>query len=422
MNFLFLKHKFLHIFLLLCLPVSLFSQCFEEAEVNFGEILDIAFVSNSNGYLTTKSYSYDDIDYLMTTDSGKNWIEVSTTTDFNGGLMECYSNRGVVFGKHNDTVAIEIFEDDIIERQMFLFPELNELLQMSIISTDTIVFLGKDDNDISCIGKIAIIDNSPEIIDLRQFDGENITQVYFDNQNKGWILIDENLHITEDFGVTSIEKLTGVLECDFYDENNFMYTTSSGLFCTYNSGLSSTLVAPSDELPLSMIDFILNFAPGLAWVGYTAGFVSTGTDFWLFDTNKQENLVISCNQNSANLTYKAYAYNENQIYFLREGGGLLYTLNNAGYTKLETNLVKPKENAVVYPNPATDRLVIDFESLNLSNKVSLLFYNALGQIILSKTVNYDENISVDVSGFRQGIYTIRVINGSISYTTKFIKE
>lgn len=78
----------------------------------------------------------------------------------------------------------------------------------------------------------------------------------------------------------------------------------------------------------------------------------------------------------------------------------------------------------VYPNPATDIVIISFDG-NLSTNVSLQITNAIGQTVYNSAINAfvkGENIQVDVSKFPAGIYEIRFIGDTQTIEQQFIVQ
>jgi len=67
----------------------------------------------------------------------------------------------------------------------------------------------------------------------------------------------------------------------------------------------------------------------------------------------------------------------------------------------------------VFPNPATDQLVIDLsDNINLSEPVLGTLVNMNGQTVHSFTLQQD-NTQLDVSGLPSGIYVLRVMEGNV---------
>lgn len=83
-----------------------------------------------------------------------------------------------------------------------------------------------------------------------------------------------------------------------------------------------------------------------------------------------------------------------------------------------------KEQFRIYPNPASDRLFIESYAVK-GKSIRVFVYNNLGQMMISqKWENSGGQIreELDISGFRAGMYLIRIVNSEDIYTQKVIKE
>ncbi|MFY8187277.1 MAG: M43 family zinc metalloprotease [Flavobacterium sp.] len=75
----------------------------------------------------------------------------------------------------------------------------------------------------------------------------------------------------------------------------------------------------------------------------------------------------------------------------------------------------------VYPNPAQSTLNIDIKSSDLLPE-NYVIYNALGQRIVNKTVENNVDLSIDISGFTNGVYFIQITREGESKTLQFVKN
>jgi len=75
----------------------------------------------------------------------------------------------------------------------------------------------------------------------------------------------------------------------------------------------------------------------------------------------------------------------------------------------------------VYPNPAKSTLNIDIKSSDLLPE-NYVIYNALGQRIVNKTVANNLDLSIDISGFTNGVYFIQITREGDSKTLQFVKN
>ena len=85
-----------------------------------------------------------------------------------------------------------------------------------------------------------------------------------------------------------------------------------------------------------------------------------------------------------------------------------------GITDFEFNSIS------IYPNPTHDLLNISLKAAELPN--SIIIYNALSQVVLSKNVSNTNDLIVNTSSYSNGIYFIKVIKDGTSKMVRFIKE
>lgn len=71
----------------------------------------------------------------------------------------------------------------------------------------------------------------------------------------------------------------------------------------------------------------------------------------------------------------------------------------------------------VYPNPATDKVVVMLNNVNKDTQIQVL--NALGQVVLTRT-NLTEKNELNTESFAKGVYFVRVSNGKEASTSKLI--
>ncbi|MGI8892722.1 MAG: T9SS type A sorting domain-containing protein [Bacteroidia bacterium] len=91
------------------------------------------------------------------------------------------------------------------------------------------------------------------------------------------------------------------------------------------------------------------------------------------------------------------------------------------FTSLGTSLSELKDfNISVYPNPVTDKLIIDLSSDATFNEVQLI--DITGRIIMSQIVNNNnDQISINVKDLSSGIYTVLLQGKDATAATKIIK-
>jgi photosystem II stability/assembly factor-like uncharacterized protein len=109
---------------------------------------------------------------------------------------------------------------------------------------------------------------------------------------------------------------------------------------------------------------------------------------------------------------KIYCIDANTCYAVGDSGTVLKTVNG-GITGLGDNL--PANSGIsIFPNPASDKLIINLNSSEFEIEV----YNSFGKR-LRKIKNENE---LDVSNLPGGIYFIKIFNGNKYFSKKFIIE
>jgi hypothetical protein len=85
-----------------------------------------------------------------------------------------------------------------------------------------------------------------------------------------------------------------------------------------------------------------------------------------------------------------------------------------------TNPTEELEDQVfIYPNPATDRLII---AGRISEISSLTIFDVQGKIVGTREVSLMENQKIDISGLAEGFYFLRIRSGKNIITKKFLKR
>lgn len=89
------------------------------------------------------------------------------------------------------------------------------------------------------------------------------------------------------------------------------------------------------------------------------------------------------------------------------------------YAGIDSPDSKNKNIISVYPNPANDKLYINFNSDNGSEKINYSIIDLYGRMVLENKFNSAEYI--DISNLAEGVYFIRIVDGMQVSTNKFIK-
>ncbi len=84
---------------------------------------------------------------------------------------------------------------------------------------------------------------------------------------------------------------------------------------------------------------------------------------------------------------------------------------------ISINLGNKNAGITVYPNPATSLIKISFPS---SGRYEVSLLNIGGQIVNNTVLTTSDNLVLNVSGFKTGIYFVRIIHNGITETKKLI--
>ncbi len=78
-------------------------------------------------------------------------------------------------------------------------------------------------------------------------------------------------------------------------------------------------------------------------------------------------------------------------------------------------------NFIIYPNPANDNITIENASLNNNQAEMISIYNMQGQLLLQQLIQ-QQKIEINISGFTNGMYIVRVKTEKGVEVKKFVKE
>ena len=79
------------------------------------------------------------------------------------------------------------------------------------------------------------------------------------------------------------------------------------------------------------------------------------------------------------------------------------------------------QNFIIYPNPTTNILTIDLQSINDFQNSMISIYDIQGQLKLQLIIEQPQT-AINISGFAKGIYIVKVNNDKNTLVSKFVKE
>ncbi len=152
------------------------------------------------------------------------------------------------------------------------------------------------------------------------------------------------------------------------------------------------------------LDAPLYLTPGIFYVGFTQ------------NTNQFLNIGVDKNTNSQSKLFYNVTGTWNPSPFF---GSLMLHPVFGGYSEF-TGIADAQKQAtselMVYPNPANDRLFINYKSEN--QKLNFSISDLLGKIIINDVIESDY---IDISMLESGVYFISLNNGNKISIAKFIK-
>jgi len=92
---------------------------------------------------------------------------------------------------------------------------------------------------------------------------------------------------------------------------------------------------------------------------------------------------------------------------------------NSGYTGLFES--SKNDYLIIYPNPATDKIVVSTSQFSDMQNSVLTIQNIQGQLLLKKTFIKDKQ-EIDIHDLAKGIYFVRLCNKEKTFVTKILKE
>lgn len=84
----------------------------------------------------------------------------------------------------------------------------------------------------------------------------------------------------------------------------------------------------------------------------------------------------------------------------------------------QINEMSYKKDMKIYPNPAIDRVYIDFAD---RQNIKMQIYNVVGKCVLQRDLNNDKN-EIDISTLTKGIYIVQMTSTDWTFNQKLIKE
>jgi hypothetical protein len=123
----------------------------------------------------------------------------------------------------------------------------------------------------------------------------------------------------------------------------------------------------------------------------------------------------------------SFGDNKLEIEYLQTGKELMPTLLSPGeeyiiYTDDVNSVVTTKDEYFVYPNPFSDRIIINLKE-DVGKPISFSLFNSLGSKMLEENIlSSNSNIEIEIPAeLLSGVYTYRIITGNKILTGKLLR-
>jgi len=218
---------------------------------------------------------------------------------------------------------------------------------------------------------------------------------------------------------------------DVYEINN---SSNQAAVISIGNAISAAISSASD------IDWFKVTTPNNSNTNLDVRLTNLPADYDLYVYNKSlklvgssattgtSNEVVMYNSKAKNATYYIKvvgnngAYNASQCYALlaqalTDGSGIV------SHTSVAVNEVTEDPNKeLLYPNPASDFLYLNFNSTK-EELVNLQIVNSIGQLVRQHPVNTSKGqnqVKIRIAGIRPGMYILKINQGDLNITRKFV--
>jgi len=393
----------LHIILILCLPFILNAQWIKVNSNTTERLKDIIMINENVGYCTGGGdiYNYPEGNgiILKTIDGGENWNIIFSQSDLAIHSIGIIENEIFGFAKLNGSDKLVYSNDQGVN---WTVSELEYNVFEVRASNNKIYF--QDANDNYSLKKMTASEVTKLAENVGLF-GVNKKEIVYINLSLDTIYKSDN-----DGG--DFIALSGLPEWfplnpsdvvikSFEDIIIIRYTYTSGTTYSEDNGINWVNLSDEDNGSLNTI-YSEIISPSLLIGSY------------IDKLNIQVNFQPWKNQAVlSDEIRKIYAYNENLCFVIGDNG-MLYKTTNFGGLSVNKN-VESKKKIQIYPNPAKEKVIIEYdESLGIQS-VQLL--DVSGKIIKTYENNFKE---IDIEGITKGNYLLVIKTLNEKFTEKIV--
>jgi hypothetical protein len=132
------------------------------------------------------------------------------------------------------------------------------------------------------------------------------------------------------------------------------------------------------------------------------------------------------NNGSAQFTVPNYQNTTSGRFMIKAHNNYFFDIAHGTFTIQGANNIEDLllNNIKIYPNPAKNKIMIVFKTVNLSNDIKIALFDISGRKIFSKTFAAENNFktTVNLQNFARGIYLIKITNGNHNISKKIILQ
>ena len=204
-----------------------------------------------------------------------------------------------------------------------------------------------------------------------------------------------------------------------HDSDNKIYITGGIIFNNFPTKQWSNAYYQSSTSGNDAFILAFTGSDSLFWATYFGGYDS---DYGAgITTYKNQKLYLVGNTHSSNTSFPL-AHLSNACWQPNNAGGDdcfisrfgLLPISNVNIADINTN----KYNISVFPNPASEKIYVDFGENKVTN-INLFTIN--GSLIYKDSIKNQKTKEIDISSLPTGVYFLQIIADSFITTKKFIK-
>ncbi len=389
----------------------------------------IAFLNENTGIIASSGLNPTDTEwhtndtltnYLQTDDSGLTWNFVASSPNFFVSAIKYKTGIGTAAGGYQNKAAIEIFSDNILERQLFQIPALKLIDDIEIIDNEHFIVLAQDLNDNYIVASLNFVQNEIFVSKIISNSATENSRIFFFSENQGYFITNNKIFYTTDGGESVSQIAENVFDYYFINENTGVYvglnnsifkTVNFGNYWNYQTSINlhgerNTLIMNSENT-VYQISNILTHS------------LHCSVKFINFDTNETESFDLTLDEPE---WMYPYFYSPNQGYLVCLYGRVYVTTNNGGLP-LTNESVSSISGISLIENMLHEHLKLYIPNELQFSELRVSLFDVSGRTVLMQTVPCNSNYSeINVANLKSGIYIAKIFVNESESTFKIIKD